>query len=300
MNIQPTHTYINPWWFFAKIGVICALGIIVCVQVYSLLWPGRHPVLHVSPITVTASKPKPVVKPAENKQAPQPKGGQVKQADKQPEKPSLTKALLDPETYAAVKGDYAHRLDAPYGRLYKELNLDNNTLQKLRSLLAEKELTLAEGQRLAKESGTPLSNDSLAALRSEVDGPIRELLGEEAYTDYKYYESTLHLRNHANVLEQYLSYKSEPLTSEQYNAFVNALAKLPESKFDSDRGAWMGDRGTLISDKTLKVASGILTQSQFAVYEREYEMQLLGQEITKEDAKKAVSAKKKAGGSKKK
>jgi len=288
MKRQPA--YISPVWFFTKIGMICVLGVIVGVQVYSMFWKPT-PVPQVARVTVTPTKP--VVK--------QPKQAQAKKVDtqdaspKQSEKPSLTQALLDPETYTAVKADYARRLDAHYGKLYRELGLDNNTLQKLRGLLAEKELRLVEGQRLAKEAGTPLSNESLAALRGESDGTIRELLGEKVFADYKYYESTLHLRNHADYLERWLSYKTEPLTSEQYNAFVSALAELPESTIDSDRGAWMGDRGTPMTEKTLEVASNILTPSQFAVYAREYETLLILKKIAKEDANKAAPSKKKAG-----
>ena len=301
MNNEPAN--VSPLWFFIKTCVLCVLVVVAFLQVRAMFRHQGSAVPHVAQVRAAPTIDKQAWLKKREEEAKQERtklpDTQEEKSSKQPPKPSLTKALLDPETYAAVKGDYARRLDAPYGKLYKELNLDNSTLQKLRSLLAEKELTLAESQRLAKESGEPLSNNSLAALRNEVDGPIKELLGEEAYVNYKYYESTLHLRNHVNFLEQSLAYKSEPLTNEQYNAFVDALAELPESQFDSDRGAWMGNRGTQISDKTLKVASGILTPSQLAVYEREYEMRLLGQEIEKEDAKKAASAKKKSVGGKK-
>jgi len=41
MKTQPanTHVYINPWWFFAKIGIICVLGVVAFLQVQAMF---RH------------------------------------------------------------------------------------------------------------------------------------------------------------------------------------------------------------------------------------------------------------------
>jgi len=267
------------------------------------------PVPQVSRVVVTPSKA------SKDKQAPQPrreqpkqeqaKKGQAKKVEaqaesfKQPKQQPLTKALMNPETYAMIHGEFKRRLDAPYGKMYRELGLDAGTLQQLRSLLAEKELTLAEGFRLAEEAKTPLSADSLAALRADGDTPIRELLGEEAYANYKYYESTLPARNHVNELEARLSYKSEPLTSSQYNALVKALSELSDPNIKTDSGAWLGNYSPDVTKESLEIARGILTPSQFAVYEKEYEITMLGREMEKRYSQYYSQPKQNTGGNKK-
>jgi len=304
MKRQPAPAYISPVWFFTKIGIICVLGVIVGVQMYSMFWKST-PVPQVSRVVVTSSKA------GKDKQLPQPKRDQPKQAQakkvdtqdaspKQTEKPALTKALMNPETYAMIKDEFKRRLDAPYGKLYRELGLEKETLQKLRNMLAEKELSLAEGFRLASEAGTPLSTESLAALRADADGPIKELLGDEAYANYKYYESTLPARNHANILGSRLSYNTEPLTKDQYNALVSALSVLPEQNIKLGSGAWLGNHTIQLSKESLEIARGILTPSQFAVYEEEYAIMILAQGMEEKYSQNTSIPKKKTVNNKKK
>jgi len=295
MKPKPASTHISPLWFFTKIGILCALGAVVFMQVRSMLAPPA-PMPQVPQVAVTPTKP--VVK--------QPKQPQARKTDaqdpapKQPKQQPLTKALQNPETYAMIHAEFKRRLDAPYGKLYRELGLDADTLQKFRGLLAEKELSMAEGFRLAAEAKMPLSADSLAALRADADGPIKELLGDEAYANYKYYESTLPARNHVNELEARLSYKSEPLNSDQYAALVSAFAALPDSTIKLGSGAWLGNYSPEITKESLEIAKGLLTPSQFAVYQEEYEILSLAQMMEKKHPKNASPPKKKTKSYKKK
>jgi len=122
MKSQPTN--VSPLWFFTKIGIICVLGVVVFVQAHGMLWkPAPAPA--VQPVIIASSKPEP------RKQASTQKREQPK-TPRQPAKPSLTEAMKNPETYAMIRDEFKRRLDSPYGKLYRELNLDPATLQKLR------------------------------------------------------------------------------------------------------------------------------------------------------------------------
>jgi len=295
-------------WLRAKVAVICALGVIVLMQVYAMFWPGKAPVSAPQVSQVTAASSRPIANPANNEQSAPQKSRQedAKKAvpqwkpPKRPERPSFTNTMLDTETYAMIKDDFIRKLDAPYGKLYRQLNLDPGTLQTLRGLLADKELALAEGFGLAVDARKPLSAASLAALRADVDGPIKELLGDAAYATYRDYESTLPARNHADALEERLSYKTEPLTSAQYDAFVSALSALPDPNIRPDTGAWLGNYTAQITKESLDIARGILTPSQFAVYEESYGIATLAGEMIKKYSPTAPPPKKKPANKKKK
>ena len=241
----------------------------MCVQGHALLWPGKGAKKQ-GPAITKREQPKQAQAPAARKQAAQPK---------QPPKPSLEKALTEPEKFKMIKGEFIRRLDGPYGKLYRALNLDPATLQKLRGLLADKELALMEGYSLAKDAKMPLKGKSLSALRDDADGAIRELLGDDAFATYKNYENTLPARNHATALENFLSNRAEPLTGEQYNALVSALSNVKDSDIKPGSGAWMGNYIPDLTEESLSILHGILTPSQFAIYEAAYENMMLEEKL---------------------
>ena len=142
---QPTHIYISPWWFFAKIGIFCALGVVVFLQVQAMFRPKGSKVPHVAQVRATPTLDKQAWLKKREEETKQERA-------KLPPKPPLPEALQNPKTYALIKSEFKHRLDAPYGKLYKELNLPPDKLQKLRDLLAEKELNMVEAYKVAGEA----------------------------------------------------------------------------------------------------------------------------------------------------
>ena len=288
MKTQPDHIHINPWWFFAKIGIFCALGLGVLIQGYAIFNRNRDLVVS-SKIGVKIEKPERALAMTrdEVRQAlAEDMHKQMQKSGPPKKKPPLNKALLDPKTYAQVKKDFVRRLDGPYGKLYKQLGLNADQLQELRGLLAEKELALVEGYQLARSSNIRLNSADLNALRNESDGAIRSLLGDAAFSSYKNYESTLGARNQVDILEERLSYKTEPLTSNQYDDLVTALSKLTNANRNPASNAWMGDYCPKTTQRTLEIAKDILTPSQFAVYAKDYEQSQASSAIAREYSKK--------------
>jgi len=317
MKSQPAN--ISPLWFFTKVAILCALGVVVFMQGYAILHQDKAvktPVARITPVakpTPTSRKlpAAPTVEPKPQKPASVEAGAtfpktraQVRQelaemvkkglqnAITKPAKTPLAEALLDAKTYDLIKSDVIHNLDGPYGKLYTYLGLDNDKLQELRGLLADKELGMMEGYTLAQEAKDSLDSDSLNALRNEPDEAIRNLLGDDAFAYYKDYENTLGARNHASAVEQLLSYKTEPLTEDQYNALVTALAALPDSDIRPGSGAWMGSYTPGITKESLEMAKGILSPSQYAVYKSVYDNVQTDKVLAKQYSKQFSNAEK--------
>jgi len=316
MKGQPAN--ISPLWFFTKLGIICVLGVFVFAQVYLLLWDVKSTVPQISPLVtpvtevpddistkqwdVTVNPPGTIAPPVMSEQTPLRTRAQVrrelaemvkkglKKTITKPVKMPLSEALVDAKTYDLIKSGIIHNLDGPYGKLYRNLGLDDDKLQELRGLLADKELGIVEGYTLAQETKTSLSSDSLNSLRNEPDEAIRNLLGDDAFAYYKEYESTLGARNHADAFEKLLSYKTEPLTGDQYNALVSALAALPDPNIKPDSGAWMGSYTPSISKESLGIVKDILTSSQYAVYEALYETAQINRALAEQHSKQSGNA----------
>jgi hypothetical protein len=205
----------------------------------------------------------------------------------------LRAALANAETYAVIQADLIQSLDVPYGKLYKQLGLDNERLQKLRRLLAEKEIALLEGYELSREAKIPIDSNMLNTLRNEPDTAIRDLLGDPAFNVYKNYEATLGARNHVNALESRLSYKTQPLSDSQYEALVVELSRLREPDVEPGRETWVGFYRLQISGDTLEIAKNILTPQQFSTYEAEYERQERSIAVSIKYSEKFATAEKK-------
>jgi hypothetical protein len=300
--------------FFGKIGIFCALCIFAVIQIHALMVHGEGGITQVVKNTKENPKLKSDSKvdadregnavsaeagrlvPMSREQLKQQLAEMIKRrlenTVKKPSKLSLGRALLDFDTYTLIHEKLIHDLDEPYGKLYKQLGLDNGKLQQLRKLLADKEIIILESYELVREAKLPFNSHWINSLRDESDAAIRELLGDAQFSYYKNYENTLGSRNHVDILEKRLSYRSEPLTAGQYEEFVIAMAALPTPQIRPDSGAWLGFYTQELSKESLEIAKDILTPSQFAVYLAEYENMQTNIMLTEKYEKKFSDAEK--------
>jgi hypothetical protein len=298
-------TKVSVFLFIIKLAAICVFSFVTIKQVIILIKREKMTISSaIATKSVESQSLQTNVKSKGNGQTLPKTRQQVRQeleeiANKQREKylqrstkPPLHIALMDKEKYALIHNGLMRRLDDPYGKLYKQLNLNNSELKKLRELIAEKEIGMIEGSELAREAKMPFDASFLNTLRYEGDIPIRALLGDTVFARYKQYESTLASRNHVNALERRLSYKVESLTNDQYNALVTALSNLDDPKIVYGSGAWLGDYYPDITLKSLEIAKSILTPSQYAVYEDNYVQETLCSEQWQEYARKYATAEK--------
>lgn len=141
----------------------------------------------------------------------------------------LHELMEDPEFAAAWQAQQKASLDAPYAALFRKLNLTPQQIDQLKTLLAERMTARMDVMSAAREQGL-VGRDNrdelrqlMQATQAEIDAGIRDLLGEQGFSQLQQYEGTAPQRTVVNQLESRLSYSSAPLTSAQSEALVNIL-----------------------------------------------------------------------------
>jgi hypothetical protein len=146
-----------------------------------------------------------------------------------PRRVGVARLLENPEFVRALERQQYGKLDARFGRLFRELNLPPEELARFKGLLVEKEsitldvVTVNETMLDAPLSPTGLRT-SIRAAQSRVEAAIESLLGPERYPAYREYERTLPERATVAQLEQRLTYTDTPLAPNQADALVQILA----------------------------------------------------------------------------
>ena len=145
--------------------------------------------------------------------------------------PPDMRALMDnPQVQALRAIQEKAALDGRYAALFKRLNLPPEQLEKFKTLLAERQSTVADVMAAAREQGLdPRENRDevrklVSAAQAEIDNSIRAAVGESAFSEYQAYEQTTAQRAVVSQLEQRLSYSATPLTAEQSSQLVSILA----------------------------------------------------------------------------
>lgn len=203
----------------------------------------------------------------------------------------LNTLLNNPEMQHLIAIQQKAGLDGNYAALFKKLNLSPAELEKFKSLLVEKQSTLMDVMAAARSQGLTGrdSRDEIRQLmqdaQAEVDATIRSTLGEDAYSHYKNYETTLPLRGVVDQLAQRLSYSTTPLNEAQAEQLVqilavnaaptnsagnrpNTAAPLVQAFAGNARfaqaTALVGGTATLITDTAVTQAQSVLAPQQIA------------------------------------
>lgn len=142
----------------------------------------------------------------------------------------ISTLMQDPLFIRALMSHQRTLLDKRFAELFRNLNLTPQELERIRSLLIEKQnsaldvLMLSRGDiNLSVESSEV--NAAAEMARTEVDAAIELTLGPERYMTFKRYEETLPQRATVEQLAQRLSYSESPLRSEQAEALVDLMVK---------------------------------------------------------------------------
>ncbi len=143
---------------------------------------------------------------------------------------SITASFDSPETKRLMAIQQRAQLDGRYAELFKSLNLPTDQLEQLKTLLVDRQSAALDVLSVASAQGinalsSPEEMRSLARdTQTKADNDIRNLLGEQGFTQYQGYEQTLPQRAIADQLAQRLSYTSTPLTPDQREQMVQVLA----------------------------------------------------------------------------
>ena len=184
-------------------------------------------------------------------------------------RPNFAALMNNPEFARAMTLQQRAALDSRYAALFKQLKLPPEQLEKLKSLLVERQNARMDVMLAARENGmNPReSRDELRKLtdeaQAEVDANIKASLGESVYNQYQNYENTQSQRSLVSQLDQRLAYSSTPLSEHQSAFLVKALAETGTTE-SAGPGGWGGGNRATITDTVIAQAQSVLTSDQVA------------------------------------
>jgi hypothetical protein len=147
-----------------------------------------------------------------------------------PQVNAMRDLMSKPDVQAMINLQQQSMIDARYGSLFKNLNLQPEQVDRLKTLLAERNTTIMDVAGAALEQGIdPRQNpDAFQKLVSDaqnaINTSIKEVIGDAGFAQLTSYEQTLPQRNVVDQLDRRLSYTNTPLTAAQSEQLVQILA----------------------------------------------------------------------------
>lgn len=183
-------------------------------------------------------------------------------------------------------------LDGRYAALFRKLNLSPGDLERLKTLLVERQSASMDVFSAAREQGMDGRENRdeirglIKGLEAESDAAMRELLGETNYQQLQQYERTVPQRSIVSQLEQRLSYSNTPFYGNQAEQLVtlmaaatpqnrNAAVNTPLLPFATN-ALMLGGRVS-IPDSVIAQSAGFLSAPQIQAlreYQQEQQAQL--------------------------
>lgn len=144
--------------------------------------------------------------------------------------PGLASFMDKPEMQRIMTAQQRMMIERRFARLFKQLNLRPEQLQKFKALLLERQTSAMDTFIVGAQKGlNPLQNEAelnklVSESQSEVDRQIKDLLGESSYSQYDNFVKSEPQRAVVGQLQQSLGYDDEPLTREQSERLTQVLA----------------------------------------------------------------------------
>ena len=140
--------------------------------------------------------------------------------------------LANPEIASLLLSQRKAMLDTRYAALFKQLGLTPEETEKLKTLLAERQMGRMETGAVARAEGVSRSDgdtmrDLMKQSDQESDAQLQALLGPDRYNTLKTYEQTATQRSQVSQFATRLSYTAAPLQQYQSDAMVQVLAANP-------------------------------------------------------------------------
>lgn len=241
------------------------------------------------PATPTASTP---ASPAPETALPmalpaaRPAAGPAASAERQAEEGSrrmrqeeMTRIQESPEFQQLRAVQMKGTLDYRYAALFRQLSLPPAKLEALKNLLLERQTVGMDVNSVARAQGLDPRRDGallqqlVSQARDDINAGIRDLLGEETYRSYEFYEQTMPYRDVVNQLDLRLSYASAPLTDAQAEELVRIVVEAnqdpvaPAVASGMSRAFDLRRLQTSLNDTAMDRARGILTPDQYPALE---------------------------------
>jgi len=178
--------------------------------------------------TTPAPTPGPRSSPGRTAEAPRPTGpGEEGPPPFLARRASFMAGLLnDPEIAPLLASQRRRAIETRYAALFTQLGLPPDQLEKLKNLLADKQLSRTEAQALARSQG--LGRGEQRGLTTQADAEantqIAGLLGDARFAQLQNYDRTYAQRTTVNDLALRLGMSGTPLPSAQGEQLVQILA----------------------------------------------------------------------------
>jgi hypothetical protein len=214
----------------------------------------------------------------------------------------LSKMMDSPEMQEAVRAQLLNQMINPaYGGLFKELGLDPGTSETLRNLIMDRQMVaVAQGMQAMNQDMDPdqqkALNAKIKADQAAVEEQIHALLGDEQFATYKQYQQTEQERMTLGQFSQSLGIGSEmaldrgqqeQLVDAMYEerlaqatdpAYVDVQSTTPEDFTDATVDQFLRQQAA-INGRVRERAQRILSDEQYAAFERFQENLLRQQEM---------------------
>lgn len=164
-----------------------------------------------------------------------------------------------PEMQRMMAAQQRLQVERRFARLFKQLNLPPEQLEKLKSLLVEQQTAAMDTFIVGAQKGlNPLLNEAelnklVKDAQGDVDKQIKDLLGTDSFSQYESYKKQEPQRAIVGQLQQNLGYDDEPLNREQSDRLAEVLA--------STSGA-NGGRSGAISEEAINQSRTFLSAGQ--------------------------------------
>lgn len=138
--------------------------------------------------------------------------------------------IAKPEVQAMLSAQQKAAIDARFGALFRNLNLNAEQTQQLTTLLAERGNIRRDIDEAARTQGiNPRENPEafrklFTDAQNELNASIKSVIGEQGFAQLQNYEQTMPQRMLVDSLQQRLAATSVPLSSTQAEQLVQILA----------------------------------------------------------------------------
>jgi hypothetical protein len=102
----------------------------------------------------------------------------------------------DPEVRKAMKSGAERMITNAYGPLFQKLGLDEQTSKLAADIIGERNMAAMDKGRKLMEAGITEANaagvrQEINAVKTEYDGKLRSVLGEQGYSEFSSFEQTV-------------------------------------------------------------------------------------------------------------
>ncbi len=141
---------------------------------------------------------------------------------------NLLKGLDDPEQRKAFRGMQQQQITTAYDKLFQKLGLNEQDAKLVSELLADRNMSaMDKGRKLltgtATEEAMTEARKEIQATKTEYDGKLKSVLGEQKFTELAAYEQTVGDQRTLDSIERQFTRKNQPMAAEQKDGLANIM-----------------------------------------------------------------------------